>query len=268
MNSTLHKFDKNAIRRAFAHSAMHYDNVAILQRKIGKKLLTKLPTLQQSVHRILDLGCGTGRSCSNLKLYAPKTSIIALDFAYPMLLEARRYNTEIKYVCADAELLPFKDQSIDLIYSNAMLQWCQDLKATFSDLQRILSSSGLLAFTTFGPATLNELQTSWTQVDNYSHISTFSSLHDLQLWLKTAGFTKVMLESESHTLTYASVRELMQELKALGAHNANQNRARGLSGKWRFAKMIQAYERFRISSGLPATFEIFYGLSWKDTDSV
>ena len=54
----------------------------------------------------------------------------------------------------------------------------------------------------------------------------------------------------------------MRDLKAIGAHNVNAGRARGLTGKSRLTRMIAAYEAFRRDGRLPATYEIVYGQAW------
>ena len=70
-------------------------------------------------------------------------------------------------VCADAQALPLRDGSVDLIVSNLMLQWC-DPDAVFAEFRRVLAPSGLLSFSAFGPDTLSELRTAWRQVDAHS----------------------------------------------------------------------------------------------------
>jgi malonyl-CoA O-methyltransferase len=70
------------------------------------------------------------------------------------------------------------------------------------------------------------------------------------------------MDVERITLTYATVGELMQDLKFLGAHNVTRDRARGLTGKGRMQAMRAAYERFRRDGRLPASYEVVYGHAW------
>ena len=37
------------------------------------------------------------------------------------------------YVCADAELIPLQENSVDLVFSNLTIQWCNDIEQTFED---------------------------------------------------------------------------------------------------------------------------------------
>jgi hypothetical protein len=77
-----------------------------------------------------------------------------------------------------------------------------------------------------------------------------------------AGFAEPVMDVERCTLTYADAHALMRDLKAIGAHNVNAGRPRGLTGKSRLTRMIAAYEAFRREGRLPATYEIVYGQAW------
>jgi malonyl-CoA O-methyltransferase len=70
------------------------------------------------------------------------------------------------------------------------------------------------------------------------------------------------MDVERYTLTYAEVRDLMRDLQAIGARNANAGRPRGLTGKQALATMLAAYETLRRGGRLPATFEVVYGQAW------
>lgn len=257
--------DKLRARRAFERCANQYDAAAVLQREVGHRMLERLDLVRLVPHQVLDLGCGTGLACGALLDRYPHAQLIALDFAYPMLLQARRCGVGPRRphcVCGDAEQLPFAQGTVDLIYSNATLQWCNDLEAAFRGLSRVLTPGGLLMFTTFGPDTLKELRAAWSQVDGSTHVSLFPDMHDVGDSLLRARFADPVIDVEWLTLTYAKVRDLMQDLKALGAHNATYGRTSGLTGKGRLAAMIQAYERFRRDGRLPATYEVVYGHAW------
>ena len=174
--------------------------------------------------------------------------MIALDFAHAMLLQARRRGRWLRRplcLCADAERLPLADGAFDLIVSNATLQWCNDLGATFTECLRVLRPGGLLMFTTFGPDTLKELRAAWSSVDGDSHVSPFPDMHDVGDALVHARFADPVMDVERLTVTYAQVRDLMADLKGIGAHNATRQRPRGLTGPRRLAAVQAAYEAHR-----------------------
>ncbi|KRT55193.1 malonyl-acyl carrier protein O-methyltransferase BioC [endosymbiont of Ridgeia piscesae] len=257
--------DKNQARRSFARAAARYDEVAVLQRETAQRMLERLDYIRHQPAVILDVGAGTGEATAKLAARYRKAQVIALDFALPMLQQARRRGPlfrKPRCLCGDAEQLPLADASVDLIYSNAALQWCNDLNATFRELLRVLRPDGLLMFSTFGPDTLHELRHSWAQVDGMPHVSPFPEMHQVGDALVSAGFADPVVDVERVTLTYEAVAGLMRDLKTLGAHNVTRGRHKGLTGKGRLQAMYQAYEAFRRDGRLPATYEVVYGSAW------
>jgi malonyl-CoA O-methyltransferase len=227
----------------------------------------QLTTLEPRV--VLDAGAGTGHASRALKHRYPKARVIALDSSRKMLHEAARQQSWLRpfgRVCADAELLPLADGSIDLIVSNLMLQWCNP-DAVFAEFRRVLAPHGLLSFSAFGPDTLRELRAAWKQVDSHSHVHQFIDMHDLGDALVRGGFAAPVLDVERFTLQYLDVRKVAADLKATGAHNATAGRPRGLTSTRKFAAMQAAYENFRQEGRLPATFEVVFAHAWVPAQS-
>jgi malonyl-CoA O-methyltransferase len=165
-------------------------------------------------------------------------------------------------VCADALRMPLARASVDLIYSNLLLQWCNDPDAVFAEFKRVLRPHGLLTFSTFGPDTLKELRAAWASVDDYTHVNRFLDMHDIGDALVRAGLAEPVLDVERFTLTYEDAMSLMKDLKAIGAHNVTAGRPAGLTGRGRLESMLAAYEQQRTDGRLPATYEVVYGRAW------
>jgi malonyl-CoA O-methyltransferase len=259
--------DKGWLRAAFEQAAGRYDEVAVLQREVGERLLDRLDLIKLQPARVLDVGAGTGRAARALQKRYRKAEVIALDLAPGMLRHAKQRGSlwrPIRCVCADAEALPLASQSCDMVFSNFTLQWCHDLDRVFAECMRVLRPEGLLMFSTLGPDTLHELRRSWEAVDGYSHVNRFIDMHDIGDGLVRARFADPVLDMEYFTLTYAHAHELMRDLKTLGAHNVTAGRRRGLTGRGALTRMAQAYESFRDPQGrLPATYEVVYGHAWR-----
>ncbi|MGQ9658915.1 MAG: malonyl-ACP O-methyltransferase BioC [Thermochromatium sp.] len=263
--------DKTRVRLSFERAAADYDRVAVLQREMADRLLGRLDYIRLAPQRILDLGTGTGYAIDLLTRRYPKARVLALDFAYRMLLQARRRGFWWRRplcLCADVESLPLADHSVDLIVSNAALQWCNDLERTFGECLRVLRPGGLLMFTTFGPDTLKELRWAWSQVDQYSHVNPFLDMHDIGDALVRARFADPVMDADRLTLTYDDLYSLMRDLKTLGAHNATDARPRTLTGRARLAALADAYEIYRRDGRLPASYEVLYGQAWAPEPSV
>ena len=257
--------DKPAARRAFERAAAGYDSVAVLQKEMASRLLERLNYVRLAPRTILDLGAGTGLALDDLQRRYRQARVLALDFAFEMLRLARRRGSLLRRptcLCADAEALPLAEGSVDFIFSNATLQWCNDLDRTFAELRRVLAPGGLLMFTTFGPDTLRELRAAWAQADGHGHVSPFLDMHDVGDALVRAGFEGPVMDAEQLTLTYQDLGGLMNDLRGLGARNATRERLRGLTGKSRWTAMRAAYEAHRHEGRLPATYEVVYGHAW------
>ncbi|MGH8292976.1 MAG: malonyl-ACP O-methyltransferase BioC [Gammaproteobacteria bacterium] len=257
--------DRQQLRAAFERAARGYDAADVLQQEVAGRLLERLELTAIQPARVLDLGCGTGRNLRELRRRYPHARLVAADFAFNMLLAARRrlgFWRRVPLACADALHLPFAAGAFDLIYCNLVLQWCDDLDQALAELRRTLAPHGLLLFSSFGPDTLKELRAAWREVDDFNHVNRFIDMHDVGDALIRAGFVEPVMDVEQLTLTYANVQALAQDLKAIGAHNVTAGRPRGLGGRARAAKLAAAYERFRREGRLPATYEVVYGTAW------
>jgi malonyl-CoA O-methyltransferase len=262
--------DKRQARRAFELAAAQYDEVAFLQREIADRMLERLQYIRLQPVRILDVGAGTGYCTRHLLDTYPHASVMALDIAQPMLQMAQRHLSfmhrlrgRARFVVADIERLPLCDQSVDMIISNLTLQWSNDLPAVFAEFERVLAPQGVLFFTTFGPATLQELRESWAQVNGHTHVNNFVDLHDIGDMLLQARLADPIMDAERLTVTYSELLPMLRELKQLGAHNVTALRPRGLTGRQQWEQLRLAYEQFRQDGVLPVTYEVIYGHAWK-----
>ena len=264
--------DKKQVRRAFSRAAPRYDAAAVLQREVCTRMLEKLDYIKLKPARLLDVGSGTGWGTRQLSERYPAAEIIALDIAIGMLQVARGTagwwrklfaGRRERFLCADVEALPITSNSVEMVWSNLAMQWCNDLPATFSELNRVIKAEGLLMFSTFGPDTLQELRAAFHGVDGYNHLNRFADMHDIGDMLVAAGFADPVMEMEKLTLTYADAKAVMQDLRDIGAHNATAGRAPGMMGKGAWQRIVENYEKLRRDGKLPATFEIIYGHAWK-----
>ncbi len=267
-----YRIDKARMRASFSRAADSYDAAAVLQKKVREEMLDRLSLINIAPQAILDAGCGTGFGGFALQKKFKSAQLISLDIAFKMLQKtaeqqpwlqkmAQKILHKQQLVCADIESLPIASQSINLLWSNLALQWCNDLDVAFNEAARVLHPDGLFIFSTFGPDTLKELRAASS--NGHTHVSRFIDMHDIGDALTRAGFNAPVLDVEHYTLTYDDVKGVMKDLKSIGAHNATQGRARGLQGKGFLQNLTQNYEQFRTQGKLPATFEVIYGHAWR-----
>ena len=153
-----------------------HDAASPLQREIESRLLESLDHWALR-HRdevpqvVVDVACGPARAAHALRARWPRSQVIALDAALPML-HAARDNTrgqflrarEIPRLNADLRALPLADGSVDLLFCNLALQWIDDLTAAFAGFRRVLKPGGMLLVSTFGSETLAELREAFAAV--------------------------------------------------------------------------------------------------------
>jgi malonyl-CoA O-methyltransferase len=260
--------DRRRLQHNFGRAAAGYAEVALLQRESESRLLEQLELLEtRAPARVLDVGSGPGRASGAMKGRWPRSEVIALDIALPMLGQVSRQSRfwrPIRRVCGDAAMLPFADGSFDLVFSNMCLQWVPELPAALTEFRRVLRPGGLLLFTTFGPDTLLELREAYLAAgETQPPLSAFAAIQQVGDALISEGFRNPVLERENFNLTYADAMSLLRELRAIGAGDARRGRPRGLGGKSRQARMIAAYERQRDGDGrLPSTWEVISAMAW------
>jgi len=251
--------DKRQVAASFSRAAASYDSVAELQRAVGHELLRRLPP-EQSFGRWLDIGCGTGYFTRALAERFPRGQGLALDIAEGMLDHARPLGGAQYFIAGDAERLPLRSDSCDLLFSSLAVQWCADFASVLREAHRVLRPGGVLAFASLCVGTLQELRDSWRQVDGMVHVNRFRELGTYQQLCAVSGLRVLSLQAQPHVLHYPDVRSLTHELKALGAHNLNPGRPGGLTGRARIMGLIDAYEGFRQPQGLPATYQVVYAV--------
>jgi len=272
------QLDKHLVRGAFDQAAERYNEVAVLQREIGQRMLERLGLIRIEPQRILDAGAGTGYFCSSLSQSYPQSSIVALDVSRAMLKYALRHTSSNSpwrwlpyfnkkfskqvFVCGDIEQLPLVENSVDMIFSNLTLQWCNDIDRVFDEFWRILRPGGLLMFSTFGPDTLKELRECWRSIDSFTHVNAFIDMHDIGDALLRHRFREPVMDVENFMLTYKDIKTLMHDLKMIGAHNVTTGRRKTLTAKGHIKALVECYERYRQDGLLPATYEVVYGHAW------
>lgn len=257
---------KNRIKIAqtFGSASNSYDVSARLQRYCGKHLMPWLPNRNDLT--VLDLGAGTGFFTNILS--GSYQQVLGLDLSKKMLHFAKEKRDEnILWLEADAHKIPLQDHSIDLIYSNLMIQWCNPLDDVLKEILRVLKPGGLFIFTTLLDGTLYELKSSWAQVDDDRHVIDFKGEQELLALLSSQNAKLLEFQCQDIVLEYENVLHLAHELKGLGANHVPAKGNKGLAGKDKWKKMTTSYQDFQEPGGVyPATYKVFSGLMVKLSD--
>lgn len=113
----------------------------------GRPFVDLVARIRSDARTLVDLGCGPGQLTPVLRQRWPHAHILGLDSSPEMVAAAQRDNTDplTRYEVADAATWK-PEEGVDLLVSNAMLQWIpghEDLLLPWADL---LASGGTLAF--------------------------------------------------------------------------------------------------------------------------
>src|SRR5712691_11069440 len=98
--------------------------------------------------RVADLGCGAGTdSLVAAQMVGPEGAVVGIDMTPQMLRKARTAaaemgSTNVEFLEAEAEQLPFADESFDVVVSNGVIDLIPDKDAVFAELFRVLRPGG------------------------------------------------------------------------------------------------------------------------------
>lgn len=236
--------DKAIIAKHFGNASNTYEGASRLQRLMGGAMFEGLgvDADDRQPRRILDLGCGTGWFTRKLSQAWPSSEVVGVDLSPGMIRQARETGgPSIEWVVADAESLPMADQGYDLIFSNLMIQWCEDPAPVLAECKRLLRPGGRLMLSTLLDGTLRELKQAWALADpGQAHVNRFETetrLHDRVVG-ELPGAT---IETQTITLPYASPLALAAELRQLGAGFKSEARRKTLTAPGRVRDMCRHY---------------------------
>lgn len=250
--------DQKQIYRRRQQAAKTYDQAAIVQREIISRLIERLDYMLIKPETVLDVGAGTGYGTGLLQQLYPNAMVLSVDMSESLLQQ----QSSPYRVCADVQKLPLADHSQQLVVANLVLHWMSDTPAFLKELARVLHPKGVLLLTTMGLDTLKECRAAFAQMDNFPHVHDFFDMHDVGDSLLQQGFSDPVVDMQTITVNYKSVKQLFDDLKQLGATNAHNHRRRGLTGRKQWQKMLSAFAEMKNQTVIPVTYEIIFGHAW------
>lgn len=184
-------------------------------RPVHHLLVTELKRLNaRKTYQILDLGCGDGVMIDDLHrlhLLKKNLKVTAVDISEDNIRIAKKRGLKAKFLVANAEGLPFKKDSFDVIYSWMVLEHVSQPDNMLKEIKRTLKKDGVCYLSTV-------MKKKWS-VYFYrrngkfcldpTHVHEFESKEELYDLFQKSGLT--IHEFEVSNCTY-SLFELMMKL--------------------------------------------------------
>ena len=203
--------------------------------KLRKLLGSELET---GFDRSLEIGAGTGYFSLNMLQAGVVRNATCTDISPGMLTtltrNAQRLGVQVRTTRADAEALPFADQSFDLVLGHAVLHHLPNLRRAFAEFHRVLAPNGRIVFAgepsrvgdriaSYPKRGANRVAPVWRRLigaspapppaapgsaDHHDHeLERIVDIHafapgDLQRHAKRAGFTDVTVRGEELTANW------------------------------------------------------------------
>jgi SAM-dependent methyltransferase len=178
-------------------------------------------------------------------------------------------------VLADEEILPFADDSFDVVTSVLSLHAVNDLPGTLVQIRRVLKPDGVFIAGLFGGETLQELKLAFAAAEAEilggasPRVSPFGDVREIGGLLQRVGFALPVADVERTIVRYRDIARLFEDLRALGETNVLVGRrSEVLSRRMLHAATAEYASRFADAEGrATATFDIVFLTGWAPHES-
>ncbi len=247
------------VREAFSDAAIQYDVLSSLHREIGRELTKRLVT-EKPCKALLDVGSGTGWMTNRMSNVFADAKVVGLDHAPGMIKQAKEKYEGLTFVEANANKLPFKADTFDIITSNLAYQWIGNLREGFKECFDKLADEGLLCLTMFGHETFKELFQTLEEVsprkEDQLPIVRLARWQDVRSTLNEVGFKEVSVECEQIKVRFHDMLSLIKWIKEIGANALTRD---FFVGKDLLKRASEHYNHvYKDRLGVYATFEVIW----------
>jgi trans-aconitate 2-methyltransferase len=125
--------------------AEQYSQRSGLQAAMAAQVLALLKL--NGTERVLDVGCGDGRTTADIAARVPRGSVVGVDASHNMIaLASKRFSPEVhpnlRFQIADARTLPFREE-FDLVVSFNALHWIPEQDIALRSIHSALKPGGV-----------------------------------------------------------------------------------------------------------------------------
>lgn len=262
--------DTCKIADAFHQKAVDYDQHVLVQKRVVANLARSVDLSQsQAPESILDVGTGTGSLLEKLHLLYPDARLTGVDLALNMCLRAKqKLGSNCQVVNGNAECLPFKAGTFDLVVSASALQWVGSLSAAIHEMRRVVKPGGDVSLAFFCHGTLGELQHCFRDAvgrggldgrQRTSRLHDFWTIEDVKAILNDMDFERFVVTVETEVDWYDDLNSLLRSIKNIGAGTTSGGAVSGLGWRGILQETSRLYqEKYGKAGKIPATYKVLY----------
>ncbi|MCK8046667.1 methyltransferase domain-containing protein [Shewanella sp. 1CM18E] len=238
------------VATCFSAAADRYHSYDVLQQQTAKRLLAQMSPCEH----LLDIGAGPGTSFIHLEGLKLVTS---LDIAPGMLRILATNFPEYLAVCGDAQSLPLASASVDGIYSNVALQWCDNLEQAISEANRVLTVGGEINLSIVAQDSLHQLRDLGFKINQFIAPSSLLACFDTNVWHIE------VCETQAVNVYFSNLKAMLQSIKGVGAAIVKPAQATKLPqvtlrGRKDWQALQAKAELSRAPEGLSLTYNISF----------
>lgn len=258
-------FDRGLLRRRRSRFAHELPQHEFLLSHVAAEIADRIGAVLREFPRALDLGAYHGMLGRAVAALPSVGEMIYAESAPALAALCPRPS-----VVCDEDLLPFKDESFNLVVSGLALHRVNDLPGALVQIRRALRPDGLFVGAALGSRSLHELRYALLEAEAEEEggasprIAPFADVREYGALLQRAGLALPVSDADLLTVTYPTPRDLMREIRAMGGGNVLAARRKGSLSR-RTLERAEAIYRTRHATPdgrVMASFEIVYLMGW------
>ena len=189
-----------------------YDENAFVQRITAEKLVSSLS--QKKFDKILEIGCGTGILTKQIE----QNLVFRKYFANDIVEKSKNYIdgiiSENTFVCGNAQKIKLPHK-VDLIISNAVFQWFENLDKVLEYYSSLLKIDGIIAVSTFSPENFLEIREVTGLTLNYKNIDELKEIVE-------KNFEIIHIEKFNYKMNFSTPLQILAHMKNTGVNSLTE----------------------------------------------
>ena len=207
--------DPKTIKKQFEKSMADYDKKAVIQDFTAEKMLSELLKFNNNFETVLELGVGTGLLTKKVVNILNFEKYFGNDLIEKSENYLKKYLPSADFICGNALKIkvPYK---MNLVISNAMFQWFDNLEKGLGTISEYIAKDGVLAFSTFTPDNYKEIRDITGLTLNYM------SKNEIEDVLNRLGFKILYCEEFRKNIKFSNPLEILAHMKKTGVNSLSE----------------------------------------------